>query len=61
MGRKPVPEWRTFDVWRKQIIGITRDLLNKEVLEEIKAGNTSETARGAREETYLVMYRSGNC
>lgn len=42
MGRKPVLEWRTFNVWRKQILGITRDLLNKEVLEEFKAGNTSE-------------------
>jgi len=42
MAGKAVLEWRTFNVWCKQIKKITKDLLNKEVIEKFKSENTSE-------------------
>lgn len=42
MARKTVLEWRTFNIWSKQIKRITRDLLSKDVLEEFKSENAPE-------------------
>jgi hypothetical protein len=42
MARKAVLEWRTFNIWSKQILRINKDLLSRAVVEEFKSDNKLE-------------------
>src|SRR5919205_705887 len=42
MARKAVLEWRTFNIWIKQILRINKDLLSRAVVKEFKSDNKLE-------------------